>query len=170
MYSNQSGGQTETQVIKQNGNDVLINKNTGEIIKSYAPGEDGQLGELKQNALDQARWLYENFDKGGSKQAGISSYFPTIRGSENSDYKTRLGNLTSLLELDAAKLLKGQGQITEQERALLKSAASILGPEQSDESLKNNIKRIMDTIGKVNTSSQNQMTTGQGGVNFAEQW
>jgi hypothetical protein len=94
------------------------------------PGAVSEAGALKITALDSARALMEKFKKPGAPVGAASIGF-NLPGSERRNFIIQFDNLKSLMSLDAVKYLKGQGAVSEAERALLANAASRLDRAQS---------------------------------------
>ncbi len=107
--------------------------------------------ELKNTALSSAKDLLERFTSGrGTSAVGKSNAlgsfgYGLIPGTERADFVKNFDNLKSLLSLDNAKLLKGQGQITEAERKMLADAATELDRNQSE-------AQFQTTLGKIITA------------------
>lgn len=91
--------------------------------------------QIKNDALKSAKDLLTKFDAGtGTAAVGGSRIFGTqyIPGSAPKDFEIQFNNLKSLLSLDNVKLLKGQGAVSDAERALLASASTKLDLAQSE--------------------------------------
>lgn len=106
--------------------------------------------ELKVSARDAAATLLDRVLKGngtsgvgGSRILGLQ-YIP---GTNASDFKVQFDNLKSILSLDNVKLLKGQGAVSDSERALLAAASANLNLSQSDKEFKKNLVKISIGLG-----------------------
>ncbi len=106
--------------------------------------------ELKLNAREAASALLNRVQTGngtsavgGSRVLGLQ-YVP---GTNASDFKVQFDNLKSILSLDNVKLLKGQGAVSDSERALLAAASANLNLSQSDTEFKKNLVKISIGLG-----------------------
>lgn len=103
----------------------------GEAAKlAKTPGAVSEAGALKLTALESAKALMDKFKAGGAP-VGASSVGFNLPGSKRRDFIVQFDNLKSLMSLEAVKYLKGQGAVSEAERALLANAASRLDRAQS---------------------------------------
>lgn len=115
--------------------------------------------ELGKKALTTAQSLLEkvNNDKGFTGAVGakglLSGFglFNPAPGSDPANFKVDFDSLKSLLSLEGVKYLKGQGAVSDAERALLASATSKLSRDQSEEEFK---KSLNDIIGVLSGSAQ----------------
>lgn len=82
---------------------------------------------------------------GGSRALG-GALFANIPGTAPSNFSNDFNTLKSQLSLDAVKYLKGQGAVSDAERALLASAVTKLNLSQSDEEFKTTLQGIIDTL------------------------
>lgn len=109
----------------------------------------GQASGVKTDALKSAQDLLAKFNAGsGTSAVGASGIFQlqNIPGTAASDFKVQFNNLKSLLSLDNVKLLKGQGAISDSERALLASASSKLDLAQSEPEFKAALNDIITSL------------------------
>lgn len=128
---------------------------------------------LGVQALSTAQDLLDKFDSGKGTSAvgasrifGYGSYPPP--GSDAANLVNDFNTLKSQLSLDAVKYLKGQGAVSDAERALLASAVTKLNLTQSDGKdgdFRKTLQGIIDTLkgGQVNDSGFN-VTDPDGGV------
>jgi hypothetical protein len=117
------------------------------IAMGKTPGVAAEAGLLKQNALESAKGLLEKFQS--SKSAvGFSKIFGTqlIPGTPGADFKVQFNNLKSLLSLDNVKYLKGQGQVSDAERALLEQASAKLNSNQSEAEFSKSLNEIIQAL------------------------
>lgn len=105
---------------------------------------------------------------GGSRALG-GAIFANIPGTDPSNFSNDFNTLKSQLSLDAVKYLKGQGAVSDAERALLASAVTKLNLSQSDEEFKTTLQGIIDTLqggivdsSGANTTSSNVTTAPDG--------
>lgn len=89
----------------------------------------------------------------------ISTLFP---GTPAQTTKNRVNQLLGQLQLSNIDQLKGQGQITEGERAILRDAVTYLGTNQGDQDFVNTLTQLRDNLKKGTPT--NSSTTNQGGV------
>lgn len=121
--------------------------------------------ELGKSALTSAKMLMQKVTDGtgfaGSVGAkGISSLFgikgTPMAGSQASDFASQFDALKSQLSLDGVKYLKGQGAVSDAERALLASATSNLNRSQSEAEFKKSLQAIID---KLSGTSESELST-----------
>ncbi len=82
---------------------------------------------------------------GGSRNFG-GALFGNIAGTAPASLKNDFDTLKSQLSLDAVKYLKGQGAVSDAERALLASAVTKLNLTQPDNEFKTTLQGIIDTL------------------------
>lgn len=85
----------------------------------------------------------------GTSAVGKSRIFGgslAIPGSEKSNFVIDHQNLKDMLSLDGTRYLKGQGAVSDAERALLASAVTKLNLSQSEEDYKATLEEIRDTL------------------------
>lgn len=96
----------------------------------------GGASQVKTDALKSATDLLTKFDTGkGTSAVGKSRVLTggyTVPGTDARDFEVQFKNLKSLLSLDNVKLLKGQGAVSDAERALLAEASAKLDLAQSE--------------------------------------
>lgn len=127
------------QKLKEQASNIVVDPITGK-----------QTSELKLNARQSAATLLDKVTNGnGTSAVGMSRAFGLqyIPGTNAADFKVQFDNLKSILSLDNVKLLKGQGAISDSERALLASAAANLNLSQSDSEFKKNLTQISIGLG-----------------------
>ncbi len=118
---------------------------------------------LKDTARSSAEELLRKMDAGeGTSAVGRSNLFglaTVIPGTEARDFQNQFNNLKSLLSLDNVKLLKGQGQVSDAERALLAAASANLDLGQSEEEFKKNLQDIIKSLsGKTTEQASGDKT------------
>lgn len=82
---------------------------------------------------------------GGSRALG-GALFANIPGTAPANFSNDFNTLKSQLSLDAVKYLKGQGAVSDAERALLAAAVTKLNLSQSDDEFKTTLQGIIDTL------------------------
>lgn len=80
---------------------------------------------------------------GASRIFGGSLAFP---GTAKSNLVIDFQNLKDMLSLEGVKYLKGQGQVSDAERALLANAITKLNLSQSEDEFKSTLQGIIDTL------------------------
>ncbi len=108
---------------------------------------------LGVQALATANDLLTKLNAGsGSSAVGASRIFgggaltSNIPGTAPSNFVNDFNTLKSQLSLDAVKYLKGQGAVSDAERALLSSAVTKLSLSQSDDEFKKTLTGIIDKL------------------------
>ena len=161
-----SGGGSGTYVVGQNPavDGYIAAINSGKIKITSVPanlrnlvvqglgGDDQKTSQLITDAGSSAQKLLDDFDKKGKGVVGILGGFAPIPGTAGSDYAINLENLKALLSLENVKYLKGQGQISDAERALLERASSQLDRKQSPAQFKATLEGVVKTLNKPATS------------------
>lgn len=115
--------------------------------------------ELKSNAFTSASDLLDKFNAGkGNSAVGKSGFLGTfgyalVPGTERANFIVQFNNLKSLLSLDNVKYLKGQGQISDAERALLAQASAKLDLSQSEKEFKKALEDIKNVLSSDTGSS-----------------
>lgn len=123
--------------------------------------------ELGQAALVNAKTLMDKFNAGsGTSAVGMSRLlgygaFPPP-GTAAANFTNDFNAIKSQLSLDAVKYLKGQGSVSDAERALLAQAVTKLNLSQSEDEFKTTLQGIIDKL-EGNISSD---TGGSGGGNI----
>ncbi len=119
--------------------------------------------ELGKAALSTAKGLLEKFNAGkGTSAVGKSGIlgsfgYGLIPGTDRANFLTDLNSLKSQLALDGVKYLKGQGAVSDSERALLAQATTKLNAAQSEDEFK---KTLEDIINKLSGPSSSSQTAG----------
>jgi len=83
---------------------------------------------------------------GRSRLWGGGAIRAAIPGTESYDFKNSVSNLVSQLSLDGVKYLKGQGQVSDAERALLANAVTKLKLSQSESEFEETLQGIIDRL------------------------
>ncbi len=112
--------------------------------------------ELGKKAKLGAEELMRKFTAGeGTSAVGKSRIFGgslAFPGSAKSNLVIDFQNLKDMLSLEGVKYLKGQGQVSDAERALLANAITKLNLSQSEDEFKGTLQGIIDTLsGKEKT-------------------
>jgi hypothetical protein len=129
---------------------------------------DEKASDLQKKIWDSAQKLKNMWDSGNRVAIGGSSIlnrfdWMALPGSKGADFINQYNNLKGLLSLENVKYLKGQGQISDAERALLANASSNLNRFSSESTFGKNLQElydeISDTIG-INISGITNQNTG----------
>lgn len=105
--------------------------------------EDKQRAEeLKNRALETVDELLQ-LDTGAI--TGLKNPLKSLTG-ENAKTRAKFDMLMSLLSLENVKFLKGQGQVSEAERDLLKKAAASLNTDMTNEDFYNELLKIKGSL------------------------
>lgn len=150
---------TELKAYKDMGYEVKPGMTQADLTKLQPTSpENKQATELQQNALNTAKQMVADFDKGKWIVGGSSliADWATLPGSAAADYRIKYNNLKSLLALDNVKYLKGQGQVSDAERKLLAEASSQLDVHSSEAEFKKALNDIVTVLSKA------KGTTGTG--------
>jgi hypothetical protein len=131
--------------------------------------------EIGLQTLDAAKRLMTMFDAGkGTSMVGTSRLFGggiATPGSDSSNFENLFNTLLANKSLEGVKFLKGQGQVSDAERLLLKNAMSELNLSQSEPEFRASLQRIIDKLsGGSAAGSGFSVTDPDGGVhNFPTQ-
>lgn len=108
--------------------------------------------ELGKAALNTAQGLLDKFDaRTGTSAVGKSGIFDSfgyglIPGTDRANFVTDFNSLKSQLSLEGVKYLKGQGQVSDAERALLAQAITKLSLSQSEDEFKKTLQGIISRL------------------------
>ncbi len=108
--------------------------------------------ELGRNAAAAAKGLIAKMDSGqGTSAVGGSRLFggaiaAATPGTDAANFSIDFQNLKDTLSLDGVKYLKGQGAVSDAERALLASAVTKLNLSQSEGEFKKTLQGIVDRL------------------------
>lgn len=135
-------------------------------MQSYGNQIDGKptTTEIGKQKLTAAKKALDMFDKGeGTGTVGKSRMFGggiALPGGKNADFYSLVDQLRAIAQLDASKFLKGQGQVSDAERAILASAATSLKYNQSETLFR---KTLVDMINVLegNVPPTSETTTGE---------
>ena len=136
-------------------------------LQAYGNQADGRptTTEIGLQTLDAAKRLMTMFDKGqGTAAVGTSRIFGgsiALPGSDVANFKNLFENLIANRSLEGVKFLKGQGQVSDAERLLLKNAMSELNLNQSEDAFKKSLQAIID---KLEGNSVSPLGSSAGGV------
>lgn len=134
------------------------------VVALQASGNDlsgkPTITALGKQAKTEAQDLLDKFDaRQGTSAVGGSRIFGgslAIPGSDKADFQIGFQNLKDLLSLDGVKYLKGQGAVSDAERALLASAVTKLNLAQSDGNdgeFRKTLKGIIDQLSGAGESA-----------------
>lgn len=121
-------------------------------MQNYGNQADGKptTTEMGKKTLSVAKELLTMYDKGeGTSVQGKSRLFGlgfATPGSASADFYSKYDQLKGLKNLDAAKFLKGQGQVSDAERALLQQAATSLALNQSGDLFRKDLTGIISSL------------------------
>lgn len=106
------------------------------------------ITELGQAAKTTAQDLLSKFDLGNTASVGKSALFniATLPGTKKADFQNTFSSLKSQLALDGVKYLKGQGAVSDAERALLAQAVTKLNLNQSEAEFR---KTLTDIVARL---------------------
>lgn len=89
---------------------------------------------------------------GLSKAVGIRSAFPTVPGSDASNFEARLDTFKAQTFLPMVQSLKGMGALSDAEGKKLSDAVGALSPKMSE-------KAFRDSIGKIRNQLESKLST-----------
>lgn len=125
--------------------------------------------EMGKNALATAQGLMTKFTLGqGTSAVGKSSLLSTlgyglIPGTQRANFVTDFKSLKDQLSLEGVKYLKGQGQVSDAERAMLASAVTKLNLSQSESEFKSTLQGIIDKLSGTSNSNVSNVVTAPDG-------
>lgn len=106
--------------------------------------------ELGKQASAGAKELMKKFKAGaGTSAVGKSRIFGgslAIPGTDKSNFVIDFQNLKDMLSLEGVKYLKGQGQVSDAERALLANAVTKLNLSQTEDEFQETLQSIIDRL------------------------
>lgn len=119
-----------------------------------APDGKPTTTEMGKNALREAKNLLEMFDAGkGTGIVGASRFWAGGAisqaigwSTDQRDFETTYKAVKDALSLDAAKYLKGQGAVSDAERAMLAGATTKLDPKQSKPEFRKTLVGIISRL------------------------
>lgn len=143
-------------------------------------GKPVPLNPTQTSALESAQALMtklnNDFNEGGldfkpNAPVGTFNSKGLLLNQKRADFVVQFDNLKGLLALDAAKLVKGQGALSDSERKILDDAASALNRKQSPEDFKKNLQTIIDKFQAATPDGQyvNSITSVLDSTNSAVQ-
>ena len=126
--------------------------------------------ELGKAALGTATTLMDMFNKGkGTSMVGASRIFGggiAFPGTDSADFGNNFDSLKSQLALEGIKYLKGQGAVSDAERALLAQAVTKLSLSQSEDEFKKTLQGIIDKLsGNTPNTPANVYRPGMSSIN-----
>lgn len=144
-------------------NDVLKNQ----VVKELSRIRYKKVSDLAVTALESAKELKEKFDNGegisvvgGSRMLLINPFTgKAYPGTPGADFETIFDNLKASLSLDSVKYLKGQGAVSDAERALLAASSSKIALGQSDEEFGKSLEAIIKKLEEATSLGQPSQTT-----------
>lgn len=138
-----------TVALEANGNDLNGKPTVTELGLS-----------AKQTAQDLLKKLEDRKGTsavGGSRFLGGGSWL-TFPGTDKQDFINTFDSLKSQLALEGVKYLKGQGAVSDAERALLSQAVTKLSLSQSEEEFKKTLQGVIDRLNGTPSNSANLET------------
>lgn len=148
---------SKDKLVKINGIDYVQNED-GTYSLPNIP-QTNQASELKMNALTTAQALLKKFNDGeGTSAVGKSGFLNSlgygfIPGTPRANFVNDFNSLKSLLSLDNVKLLKGQGAVSDAERALLEKASTKLNLSQSEKDFKSTLEDLVKSLSNQTVSN-----------------
>jgi len=131
-------------IVKVNGVDYMVDEQ-GNLTMPQVP--QGQVSELKTRALTAAQQLLKDFqDNKGNVGLNRFSLAQHLPGTSQYSFDSNYDNLKSLLSLDNVRFLKGQGQVSDAERALLEKASSQLDIKKSATDFERALQDIIKSL------------------------
>lgn len=131
--------------------------------------------ELGKNSLTAAQALLKKLDdRVGTGAVGKTSIFNAVAlpGSENKNFQIDFQNLKDMLSLDGVRYLKGQGAVSDAERALLASAVTKLNLAQSEGDFRTTLTSLINTLANGSNSTDSAaggVTVSAGGQTYSFQ-
>lgn len=121
--------------------------------------------ELGLAAKSSAEDLLKKFtDRKGTGAVGKTAMFniATIPGTERADFINTFNSLKSQLALEGTKYLKGQGQVSDAERAILNQAVTKLSLSQTEDEFKKTLQSVIDKLSGTPEGSTGVLTSPDG--------
>jgi hypothetical protein len=147
--------------LNEMGNSVEGKPTTTEMGKEALRSAEEIQGMIKQGQ--------GTYAVGGSRFWGGGGITSMIPGTDMYNLTNKFNTLKDKLSLEAVKYLKGQGAVSDAERAMLKSAVTELNMNQSEEQFNKSLQQIMDKLrgGTPSiTELSNQQQTTPSGFNY----
>lgn len=122
--------------------------------------------EMGKAALVTAKGLMDKFNSnvgifgGNTSPVGINGILGTIPGTSARNFSVDFDTLKNQLSLEGIRYLKGQGQVSDSERALLASAVTKLNRSQSPSEFKTTLQGIIDRLSGSSDSTTAGQTSG----------
>lgn len=138
-------------------------------LQAYGNQANGKptTTEIGLQTLDAAKRLKKMFDAGqgtsavgGSRIFGYGAFPPP--GTDAANFTNLYNTLIANKSLEGVKFLKGQGQVSDAERLLLKNAMSELNLSQGEEAFGQSLQAIIDKL-EGNAPSTDTSTGSTGG-------
>ena len=148
----------ETEVVEVNGKKVLINSQTGAVIKDYG-GTTEDSAYQKERAFRTIQSVDELMPQVNNLTVGLGSFLAGIPNTEAASFATQLdtlksniafGELTAMRE--ASKTGGALGQVSDKENKLLESSLAGLSTTQSPEAFKKQLQKVKDSITRWNSA------------------
>ena len=127
-------------------------------LQTMGNSADGKptVTEMGKSALATANDLLTKFNSGGGYNNAVGKTavlnWMAFPGTQRKDFMITYQSLKDQLSLDAVKYLKGQGQVSDAERALLASAVTKLSLSQSEEDFKKTLNSIISKLSGTSAS------------------
>lgn len=134
-------------------------------LQSYGNQANGKptTTEIGLQTLDAAKRLKKMFDSGeGTSTVGKSRLFGggiATPGSDSANFVNLFNTLIANRSLEGVKFLKGQGQVSDAERLLLKNAMSELNLSQGEDAFSSSLQSIIDKL-EGNSPTEETSTAG----------
>lgn len=141
--------------------EAIQEKVLSQSVQDEAKRVTDKADPKNKEMIDKLARSYEGLESGGRHRRALKSLYGNIEGrslartatsfkdQDAVDADQRLRSLLNQLSLESVELLKGQGQITENERAMLAAAVSLLSSEEGYLISDDELDRQLDEIGKT---------------------
>ena len=136
--------------------------------------------ELGKGALADAKALMAKFNErtgtnavGGSRFWGQGWLFSKMPGTDQYDFTNDFKSVKDKLSLEGVKYLKGQGSVSDAERALLAQAVTKLNLSQSESEFKSSLQTIIDKLeghipsATTDNAGESQFSVEAGGKTYS---
>ena len=146
----------ETNVLKKEELEAKLE--AGKLKKEQVKRETKFNAQSSIDAVSNSIGTIDRMLKGSGLEsaAGFQANFPTIAGSEASDFEATLETLQSQAFLSQVEKMKGLGALSENEGKKLGAALGSLSIEQSDKALRRELGRVKKILGDAKSRMQSK--------------
>jgi hypothetical protein len=116
-----------------------------------------------QTTVDTIDRLLEH--PGLTSASGFQANFPTLSGTDASDFELELETLQSQSFLSAINQMKGMGALSENEGKKLAGSIGAMSIDMGDEALKKELARIKETLQIAQVKMKNRMPVSENSTN-----